>query len=313
MKNPITVAVILGTYNGEAYLEEQLNSILSQNGVKVQIFVRDDGSKDRTLEILREYLLKYENIHLINKDNTENMGVKKSFMEALKSSLSYSDKYEYFAFADQDDVWLPQKIISGIRMIENSKNTKGALYYSNKTIVDENLTLLYQEQFKEKIDFTNFLYVSHAYGCTIILNRSLATLACQYISPYAHLHDDWIHRLALCINADIVFDEKSYIYYRQHGTNTCGTFATDKKSLIHLIKRAVDFIVNGGGYNRDRLATDILENYSIYINDDTRIKLEEIANYKTSNKNKFNLIRKYGKLGYRDSYIWIIKVFLGYF
>ena len=93
-----TVAVILCTYNGEVYLKSQIDSILNQDSILVEIFARDDGSADRTLEILRQYGNRYSNFHLMNDGNTCNKGIKKGFMEALSWAISYSDDILYFAF-----------------------------------------------------------------------------------------------------------------------------------------------------------------------------------------------------------------------
>lgn len=310
------VAVILGTYNGESYLKEQIDSILNQEDVSVQVFARDDGSKDNTVKILRSYAGEYPNFHLLDNGNTQNKGVRNGFMEALKWAKSYSSEYDFFAFSDQDDVWLPQKLKCAIEKIQCSVNKNGAIYYSNKTIVDENLTEKYQEDFTEFNDFSNYLFVSHAYGCTMVINRTLADISCQFVSHYAHFHDDWIHRLAICIGADIVFDNNSYILYRQHGNNNCGTFATEDKSLSHLIKRAFLFSAQASdGQNRSQLSADILKNFSDIICEDYKHKLLLIADYKIKIRNRFLLIKTFNLKDrrLRDVIIWRIKVLLGYF
>lgn len=311
----IPVAVILGTYNGESYLNAQIDSILRQEGVTVQIFARDDGSKDKTVDILRNYADTHDNFHLMDNGYTTNVGIKNSFMIALKWALSFSDEYDYFAFSDQDDVWLSKKLISGVEKIRESTNCNGALYYSNKTIVDENLSVLHQGHFIVQNSFSNFYFVSNAYGCTIVMNRTLANLSCQFVSRSAHFHDDWIHRLAICLGSDIVFDNESHILYRQHSNNNCGTFATDDKSLSHLTKRALSFIKNKDGYKRDLLAADILNNYGTILSDDVKAKLQTIADYKKKFGNRFRLIIKPNLSGRRtrDILIWRIKVLLGYF
>ena len=310
-----SVAVILGTYNGEKYLKPQIESILKQEGVSVQVFARDDGSKDSTVQILRSYADKYSNFHLLDNGNTQNKGIRDGFMEALKWAKSYSTEYDFFAFSDQDDVWLPKKLNSAIEKIQDSVNKNGAIYYSNKTIVDENLTEKYQENFAESNDFSNFLFVSHAYGCTMVINRTLADIACQFVSHYAHFHDDWIHRLAICLGSDIVFDTNSYILYRQHGCNNCGTWATDDKSLLYLIKRTLSFLKNDNGYNRGGFAFDILDHYRDRINVDIKEKLTIVANYKSGVRNKCKLLKidLGSNRNLRDILIWKIKVLLGFF
>ncbi|RGI91212.1 glycosyltransferase [Blautia obeum] len=309
------IAVILGTYNGEEFVEEQILSILKQKDVLVHIFARDDGSNDRTVDILQKYERNYLNFHLMNEGKIINKGIKDNFICTLKWALSFPDNFEYFAFSDQDDVWEERKLISGINKIKNSTNENGALYYSNKTIVDKRLDILYQEKFYEKNSFSNFYFVSHAYGCTMVFNRKLAILGSKYISNAAHFHDDWIHRLAICLNSEIIFDENSYILYRQHGNNTCGTFATSSKSIIHLLKRTIEFMTVGGGYNRAKLSEDILREYSDRIDDLNRNKLRTIIEYKNSFLNKIKLINsaELTNKKLKEIVVWKIKVLIGYF
>ena len=310
-----SVAVVLGTYNGEQYLKEQIDSILMQEGVKLFVFVRDDSSTDCTMKILRRYKECVPNFYIINEGNTKNKGIKTGFIEALKWALSYSDEYDFFAFSDQDDVWLPRKLISGIDMLSNSNCPNGALYYSNKTIVNEKLEIEKEEHFKEGSSFSDFYFVSKAYGCTMIINRNLAMNCVQYVSKNCHFHDDWIHRLAICLECDIFFDNNSYILYRQHGENNCGTFATDDKPFRHLVKRTIEYIKKGGGHHRAELAQDIIDNYQSKMRNETINKLYMIANYKKSLKNKIKLLKNSELSGRKkkDIIIWKIKVLMNYF
>ena len=124
------VQVLLSTYNGEKYLKEQLDSIIAQKGVDVHILARDDGSKDDTIKILEGY----ENIDIIKGSN---IGVCKSFFELINKS----GEYDYYSFADQDDVWDCDKLVIAINKLEKC-NSKPAVYASNTRLVDANLTFL---------------------------------------------------------------------------------------------------------------------------------------------------------------------------
>ena len=107
MNNKNTVTVFMSTYNGEKYLEQQIESILHQEHVKVKLFIRDDGSKDNTIKILRKYS-KLSNIHVIYGDN---IGYAKSFLKIIENNEYTS----YYSFSDQDDIWLPNKLHEAIR------------------------------------------------------------------------------------------------------------------------------------------------------------------------------------------------------
>ena len=106
------ILVMMSTYNGEKYIREQIDSILHQKDVKVDIVVRDDGSKDNTQNILKNYSSKYKNIKWSQGDN---VGPCKSFLELLYSS----GEYEYYAFADQDDYWYPNKLKAATEKMKN--------------------------------------------------------------------------------------------------------------------------------------------------------------------------------------------------
>ena len=96
------IQVLMSTYNGEKYLKEQIESILNQEKVEVNILIRDDGSCDKTLKIIKE-LSKNPKISYYE---GKNIGPAKSFMDLVNKS---GDKFNYYAFADQDDIWMPNK------------------------------------------------------------------------------------------------------------------------------------------------------------------------------------------------------------
>ena len=101
----------MSTYNGEEFVAEQMDSILNQTYKNIEIIVRDDGSKDSTTKIIKEYQKKYKNIKLYE---GENLGFIKSFFELLK--LVEAD---YYAYADQDDIWIENKILIMIHCVNN--------------------------------------------------------------------------------------------------------------------------------------------------------------------------------------------------
>ena len=133
------VQVLMSTYNGERFLREQMESLLQQTYENLEILIRDDGSKDGTCEILKEYGERYSNIKVYYESN---VGVIKSFFELLKKSEA-----AYIAFCDQDDVWLAEKIERAVEILKNQQAP--ALYCSNKILTDESLTSLKGNEAKE--------------------------------------------------------------------------------------------------------------------------------------------------------------------
>ena len=164
------IQILMSTYNGENYLREQLDSLLNQTYENIKILIRDDGSKDGTIQILKEYSEKYPN--KIECIFDENIGVIKSFFELMKKS---DEKCNYFAFCDQDDFWLKEKVEKAIEQI---KEEIPFLYCSNTILVDENLKILKINNEKKEIDLNNILVENCATGCTVVINNKLLKL-CQ--------------------------------------------------------------------------------------------------------------------------------------
>lgn len=124
------VAILMSTYNGSRYLSEQIDSILCQEGADVTLYIRDDGSSDQTIDIIKKYAKKYQNIILTT---GQNVGVGNSFMQLV---YDCPDDFDYYAFSDQDDIWLKEKLKVAIDNIKQ-KDTP-TLYASNQMLVDEN-------------------------------------------------------------------------------------------------------------------------------------------------------------------------------
>ena len=111
------IAILLSTYNGEAYLEAQLLSIISQTNTNWKLFIRDDGSIDKTHEIIKKYTAKFPNLIILITDEYGNLRSARSFMQLLQISQA-----SYYMFCDQDDVWLPFKIQNSLnKMTELEK------------------------------------------------------------------------------------------------------------------------------------------------------------------------------------------------
>lgn len=207
------VQVLLSTYNGEKYLKEQIESILKQEEVEISILVRDDGSSDNTIKILEE----------ISKNNTnikfykgENKGPARSFMELVQKS----EEADYYAFADQDDIWESKKIISAVKKLNNSDIPE--LYVSSVTIVDENLNNIEKKEIQGKFTFEGEMIKNFAYGCTQVFNKKLRDIINLYEPQYIIMHDSWITRVCYAIGGNVVIDKNSYIKYRQHSNNVVG-------------------------------------------------------------------------------------------
>jgi len=216
------VDILLSTYNGEAYIKDQLDSIFDQSYKNIRVVVRDDGSCDRTLEIVKEY-----DVEIL--EAYENLGAKMSFAALLEYALNSSNS-KYFMFADQDDVWSSDKVQKSIDRIKEfeKENTKSMplLIHSNLRVVDENLKIMdssfwhYSQIDPAKNSFNRLLLQNTVTGCTMLINRELAYLALP-IAPEAIMHDWWIALVAAKFGKIVALKE-STMDYRQHSSNDTG-------------------------------------------------------------------------------------------
>ena len=155
------IQILMSTYNGEKYLKEQLDSFVNlDNFEEVKVLIRDDGSTDSTLEILDEYRLKYgfEIIKGIN------IGLNKSMMNLFKECDMECD---YFAYSDQDDVWLSDKLIIASNMLDKMPKEKPLLFSSCSEVVDQNLKFISNTDYPSRgTDFYNAMIQNIARGHT---------------------------------------------------------------------------------------------------------------------------------------------------
>ena len=218
------IAVVMSTYNGEKFLHEQLDSILCQINVEVDIFVRDDGSSDNTCEILRQYANANRNIFV---DLASNVGVGNSFMNAL---YSVPKTYDYYAFADQDDIWHEDKLIQAVTMLQDSGK---ALYASNQENVDKNGESLGMRYDADEFICTEPIAIiskNKLAGCTMVFTNDLF---CRIVKESSRpsfdllknrIHDVWV-AAAASVNGGIIYDDRSFIKYRQHDNNVVGAYS----------------------------------------------------------------------------------------
>lgn len=206
------IVVLMSTYNGEKYIKEQLDSIFSQDYKNIYLLVRDDGSSDTTGLILKEYSEKINNMHYYI---GENMKSARSFMDLL----SKAPDADYYAFADQDDIWLPNKLSKGLELLSSQG---GDLYHSNYLMTDASLNPITTNP-KPNIDSIGKAAVIYpATGCTMIMTKKLRDIVVSYKPQFIVMHDTWIFKVALATCDSVVFDQNSYILYRQHNNNVLG-------------------------------------------------------------------------------------------
>lgn len=222
------VQILLSTYNGEKYVEQQLDSLLKQDYGNLEILIRDDGSKDNTLSILETYSKKYPNIKVI-KD--VNKGVISSFFELLREA---SETADYFAFCDQDDFWKPSKVSRAVQLMEKEDSSVPLLYFSRLDIVDDNLEFLKHSQIPPRgVGFENALIQNVATGCTIAFNKAMLQLFKKRVPEVdkVTMHDGWFYLLGAAFGK-LIYDPESHLLYRQHSSNALGMANNKVKSAM---------------------------------------------------------------------------------
>lgn len=281
IQNP-SVLVMMSTYNGEKYLKNQIESILLQKKVNLTLLIRDDGSSDNTIKILKEYKFKYNTIQVII---GKNLGAAASFLQLV----SIAGDFDYYAFSDQDDVWDQDKIISAIAKINYC--LKPIVYYSDTRLMD-NKGEIYSDYNssiypKRSLILEEFLLTNNCVGCTIVYNQMLMHYLRLY-KPYSILmHDHWVCILCSSLSGDFVFDQVPHMSYRQHENNVVGANVSFTKRL------KFSSLITGKNL-RSTISREIVENYKNYINEDILKKLICAAEYKKNGKlNLLHLLLPY--------------------
>lgn len=232
----MNVTVIMSTYNGDQYLNAQIDSILNQTYSRLSIIIRDDGSSDHTREIINNYSQKYTNIHILQ-DDFGHVGIQCSYSLLLKHVLTQN--YSYILFADQDDVWMPNKVEKLLNKIQSvDTENKPSLVFSDARVVDKNLNTLHSsvtqlQKFKtNSYSLKSLLLYCPALGCTMIFNRKLLERIAD-IPKIAMNPDRWALMVAVCFGK-IHYLPETTILYRQHQNNLNGALRGIKRKARKL-------------------------------------------------------------------------------
>lgn len=224
------VAVLLATYNGEKYIAEFLESLLAQSFTEFELFVRDDGSTDNTLNILTDYSDRL-NITLI--DSSSRLGAAKSFIQLL---IEVGEGFNCYMFADQDDVWNFDKIERAYTKLLNEKNDVPILYCAGLELVDSSLAHISFSLPPRIISLRNALIENIATGCTIALNEKARELVINNLPEKLIMHDWWFY-IVFSALGQVIYDAYPALKYRQHGGNVIGAATSPFQDLKRRIKR----------------------------------------------------------------------------
>ena len=226
------ILVLMATYNGEKFIKQQLDSVYGQKDVYVSVLVRDDGSTDGTIEILKEY----SNSHELEWYANGHLGVKYGFYELMQKAALR--EWDYVAFCDQDDVWDEDKLITAVNRLNNTDLCQPSLYYCGQRLVDINLNMISNHLLnRDRSIYARFL-LNDAAGCTEVFNRKLLEVVISYRPEYMLMHDAWIVKVCLALGGSVVVDSDAHMSYRQHGNNVVGL----KRDILSKIRQAKYYI-----------------------------------------------------------------------
>lgn len=228
MNDDSAVAIILATYNGEKYLEEQLQSIVGQTHSNWQLIVGDDGSTDGTYAALQSFATKHK--------VTLRANARFGFVENFMSTLFLAEgNYDFYAFTDQDDVWHADKLAQGLSALRGVPSTAPALYGARSRLMDASgHPYGHSPLFNGPFHFRNALVQCFAGGNTMIINRAAWELLRAAKKMPLVSHDWWFYQLISGAGGHILYDPVPRIDYRQHGNAVVGSSAGVLASLARI-------------------------------------------------------------------------------
>lgn len=299
------VIILMATYNGEKYIREQINSILMQSFTNWELLIRDDNSSDDTMRILEEYEENEARIKIL-RDDFGNVGPCANF-DLLMQHCLVEDAY--FMFADQDDVWNPNKIELSTKKIidveKSSNQNTPILFYTNYAITNSDL-LESQVAYKSTLHYSKnelasrLLVQNWIMGCTMIINKSLLKLSIN-IPSEAENHDNWMAIIASLVGK-VVFLNKTTMKHRIHLNNvTTQTHTTSFKArILRIYKR---FSTNDRTFEKRIHLLNHIKNRIIRFDDQEC--LEIIENYS-------NILQKRGfqtlSIAYKSKFFGVNKI-----
>ena len=217
--------ILLAAYNGEAFLQEQLDSLAAQSFSDFIIRYQDDGSADRTPDILKDYAARDSRM-IPGTEGGRHLGAKGNFFSLLRQAEG-----DRIFLCDQDDIWEPEKVQRLLFAMEKADREDPGLpilIHSDASVVDKDGRQLAPGFFRlqgwdpEATGLNRLLVQNNATGCMMLLNRPLADLVIHYGNPEKMFMHDWFIAMTAAAFGKVVFIPEALTRYRQHGNNAIG-------------------------------------------------------------------------------------------
>jgi len=214
------VCIALSTHNGSAFLGEQLASFVNQSHADWTILWRDDGSADQTRDIMRAFATGAGAGRVVDaNDGRGRLGIAGSFMALVRRA----PPGQILAYADQDDVWLAEKLARGVAALARTDPDRPVLYCTRQLLVDASLRPLgTSPALPRPAGFPQSLTQNIATGCTVMLNPAAVRLLTAVRPPEGTLHDWWSYLVVTAAGGTVIIDDQPSVLYRQHKANAIG-------------------------------------------------------------------------------------------
>ena len=221
--------ILMATYNGARFLHEQLQSLSQQTHKNWSLFVSDDKSTDATRDILNEFASNNPD-HSVTVINGPGQGAIANFMSLVKRARGDAP---YFAFADQDDVWLPQRLQRSLAQMTH-RGDQPELYGARTIIVDTKLMRRgLSPLFQRPPQFQNAIVQSLAGGNTMTFNAAACELLCEAGTDLDIVaHDWWLYKMVTGAGGRAIYDPEPALLYRQHDRNEIGSNGSVRAKLV---------------------------------------------------------------------------------
>ena len=278
-ENMHKVQILVSSYNGEKVIQRQIESILQQKEVEVHILIRDDGSKDTTVQILNS--LRYRHPDRIEIVIGDNIGWKRSFIELL----FLSGNYDYYGFSDQDDIWDRKKVIKSINKMEQDKNIGIKVCQCASICADENMYPLQEQEVIYDLPKSKKMAIAQEYfrGCCMLWNKEAMRLLRIHKPKETIAHDYWVGLVCYYFGTVYHCPEKLLYHIRYlHNSSTDGNISEGRA------KRFKAFFSDKLIYMNP--VEDLLNGYRELLTEEDIIFLSVVRSYKTSIWNKMKIV-----------------------
>lgn len=276
------VAVIMVTFNGERYIEEQLISILNQkldDDVELDIYVRDNASTDDTVAILN----KYEKENKIKLTRLNNDGPAVSFLSLIKDTAGY----DHYFLCDQDDYWSEEKVSISLDRMKDVKIP--AIFFSNAELVNEKMETMNCNVYKKEPphDLMTIACSGGILGCTVAFNSELRNciLNIPIKKEQIIMHDYLLALVCAAIDGKIIYYDKPLVKYRQHGNNVVGVSTSVRSKILARLKN----VYKKNNVSISEQTNLVLDSLKERIPNSNVNKLKRIVNYKRNRLTRLSL------------------------